>query len=337
MRAWILGAGFSVRLGGPLLNDLLSVSSLARLRRRHPNTWLNEPECDSCVSVLARGLERKLWKNAEEYIAALGSYDPLHQQDVGEMCKDDDGDWRSWGGDPSADATSSLYCHSIALIAAQCMDFVQRASDDLEAWLPYDRWVRALPPEDVLISFNYDEVVEEAFRRNGKFVNAPNPRTRDGLPPCLEDQLLLKLHGGVNVRDTILDPPEEDAIVNLVRNPARIAVPGNSKCDAHSTAYSELWELASEALREAEEVAIVGYSCPPSDEIAKAMLLDTLGDNMHRPVDIVVGAEGSPAAQRLISMLRHVGARARDTGLLAEDYLSAHGQGQGWDVLDARV
>jgi hypothetical protein len=283
-------------------------------------------------------LERRLWRNAEEYIAALGSCDPSHEHCVGEMCKDDDGHWRSWGGDPAADAMNSLYCRAIAIVAAQCMEFLQRADNDLEAWLPYDRWVRTLPPEDVLISFNYDEVVEEAFSRNDKYVNAPNPRTQDGLPPSRGDQLLLKLHGGVGVRDTILDPPEEDTIANLTRNIARIAVPGISKSDAHSIHYRELWQLASAALRDADEVSIVGYSCPPSDEIAKAMLIDTLAGHSaeRRPVDIVLGPKGSPAAQRLVSLLRHVGVRARDTGLFAEDYLSAHGLGQGWDVLDAR-
>ena len=94
------------------------------------------------------------------------------------------------------------------------MDFLERAKLDPEGWLCYDRWVRALPSTDTLVSFNYDELVESVFARNKKQLWSPNPRT-DAIPEKGTGiQTLLKLHGGVTVRNTILYPPDPDSIIN---------------------------------------------------------------------------------------------------------------------------
>ena len=47
-----------------------------------------------------------------------------------------------------------LYSRAIAIVAAQCCDFVDRIRQDREAWLPYDRWVSAVSDEDVIVTFN---------------------------------------------------------------------------------------------------------------------------------------------------------------------------------------
>jgi hypothetical protein len=151
------------------------------------------------------------------------------------------------------------------------------------------------------------------------------------------EQILLKLHGGVSVRDTILNPTERHSVANLVRNPAMIAVPGTSKASDSETDLDALWDCASEVLSKADEVSIAGYSCPASDEKAKALLLDSLHTNANRPtVDVVLGPGNPIDAQRLIALLRSVGLEVRDAGMWAQDYLSARGVGMGWQTLDCR-
>jgi hypothetical protein len=230
MRVWILGAGFSAGLGGPTLNQLLSPLAFDRLQHAYAETWLSESICATCISLLQKGTGEGLWSNAEEYVAALGSCDPKLEADVARLNGGRPQDHCDRDDEESADGfMNRLYCKAIALIAAQCIHFVERSADDLESWLPYDRWVRTLPKEDVLITFNYDEVVEEAFRRNDRTLSVPNQRVGHGLPITPGTQVLLKLHGGVSVRDTILSPPEPNSIANLDRNPAMLAVPGYSK------------------------------------------------------------------------------------------------------------
>jgi len=337
MRVWILGAGFSAPLGGPTLNQLLSRTGLDRLQHAFPQSWLHEPACGTCVELLTRGEKEGLWKNAEEYVAALISYDSKLFADIVRLNGGHpDYDDEYLQQDPTERFAISLYCTAIALIAAQCIHFVKRAADNLEAWMPYDRWVRRVPDQDVFITFNYDEVVETAFARNKRSLLVPDQRYNHGLPVTPGEQVLLKLHGGVGVRDTIVSPPEPNGIENLLRNPAMISVPGTSKADEAETSLDQLWDAASEALASADKVSIVGYRCPPSDEKAKAMLIDSLHRNPNKPaVDIVLG-HANPDAHRLVALLRSIGLEARDAGLGTEDYLSSQGVGAGWMTLDCR-
>lgn len=345
MRVWILGAGFSRRLGGPLLGDLLSEISLHDLRHRHPETWLSRSACEYCVLGLREGIARGWWSNAEDYISAIGSGDATHAHNLDfalkaipipeleyQALREPFGGCDAWQK-PEETLTHHCWTTAIGIVAAQCMDFLERSKLDPEGWLCYDRWVKSLSEGDVLVTFNYDEVVEQVFLRNRKDLWTPNPR-KEAIPAQLQArQTLLKLHGGVAVRDTILYPPEPDSIANLERNPAMLAVPGRSKCDECSTEYDQLWDLASSAIRECEAVSIVGYSCPASDEMAKAMLIDSLASNKNKPiVDVVLGND-SQAASRLEALLGSL-SQVRNTRLFAQDYLSLHGAGQGWQTSD---
>jgi hypothetical protein len=100
----------------------------------------------------------------------------------------------------------------------------------------------------------------------------------------------------------------------------------------------DLWNEASQALAKANDVSIVGYRCPVSDEKAKAMFLDSLLLNANRPtVDVVLGP-GSPVdAQRLVALLTAMRLDVRDAGMWGQDYLSAKGAGTGWSTLDCRA
>jgi hypothetical protein len=195
-----------------------------------------------------------------------------------------------------------------------------------------DRWVSATRPGDVFVSFNYDLVVEHAFRRGRAQLCVPNPRLGEGHSQ-FHDQVrtLLKLHGSVDFRDTILADDRRPRFENLGRNQACIAIPGNSKFQESVTEFDGLWDRAEHALKEADAVSIVGYSCPASDEMAKALLLDCLAANEKKPtVDVVLGPGRSVDAQRLQSLLRCTGVEVVDQQVWAQDYLSMIGVGRGW-------
>lgn len=73
---WLLGAGASRPLGGPLFTDLISVR-----QSRWVNAWVGtrgglslqarDYTLDDCVKIYLQGRERDLWSNAEECIALL--------------------------------------------------------------------------------------------------------------------------------------------------------------------------------------------------------------------------------------------------------------------------
>lgn len=339
MKLWILGAGFSRRLGGPLLNDLLSTSAVGLLRRRHSGTWLAEHLTDLVAATCHRGMRDGHWRDPEQFISLLIPRDDDDEQLVRmvfEAClADREPGARSVAAeDEDADDPHRweyLYSRAIAIVAAQCCDFVERIRQDREAWLPYDRWVSAVSDDDVVVSFNYDLVVEHAFDRASRSLCAPNPRSRRGVKVLPKHPLLLKLHGSVDFRDTIPHPYEPPRIGNLVRNPAFIGVPGQGKVDHADYDFDKLWDLADEALNRADRVTVVGYRCPETDEMSKAWLLDGLANNASKPgVEVVLGPNGSDDARRLKSLLGRAGVEVRDTCLWAQDYLSAEGIGHGW-------
>lgn len=290
-----------------------------------------------CGEALRSWTNEGLWTNPEEYIAALGSYDLRNQEAASRLLNEGFASWEGYPqpyGDKKSDYLNHLWIYSIRMVAAQCMSFLSDSRNRPETWLPYRRWALSVGRNDVIVSFNYDEAVEAAFMLAGVPLYRPNVRL--GNPPRARDApTLMKLHGGVEIRDTIKHPPVKDSIHNLDSNPPLIAVPGSSKNDASEYDFNQLWESASEALATATEVALIGYGLPPSDQIAKAMLLDSLANNKSRPsVDIVLGPGESPHSTRLVSMLALAGVSTRDTGVSAEDYLTAVSVDRGWDMCD---
>lgn len=343
MKVWLLGSGFSHRLGGPLLDGLLSRRSFDELRHRHPNTWLSETVHDHVVAAFCEGLTQGYWLDAEDYLMQLGSYDRTAAYRFDAILKAvlPSAEYETLrttvstfpGDDTSARIMECCYYAALPIIAAQCGDFLERSKCDPEGWLSYDRWAKAISTDDVIISFNYDEVVELAMERNGRPLWVPNPRR----PPIARQRqgslTLLKLHGSVTFRDTILSPSEPNTISNLDRNPAFIAIPGRAKRDDCATEYDELWELAHGAIVECDSMAIIGFRCPPSDEMAKALLIDSLAKNERKPaIDLVLGQD-ERSASRLQSLLTAF-STIRNTALFAQDYLSLCGVGNGWQNTD---
>ncbi|MDD4910506.1 MAG: SIR2 family protein [Candidatus Omnitrophica bacterium] len=164
---------------------------------------------------------------------------------------------------------------------------------------------------DVIITFNYDLVIEESF--NKKNHNIWNPKfgygvsgigglsgrwvkkwlgttqTPDDFPEC--KVMLLKMHGSLNwlihkynKRIALKDRPLH---VEKSRSghprPERISIlpPGIAK-DIADEPYSSIWSLARSSLEKCEALIIVGYSLPETDFMAHSLLNEVVRSRLSK-------------------------------------------------------
>jgi hypothetical protein len=226
---WVLGAGFSKALGGPLLTELLSEPSAKDLELRYGDDvpavsrnsptnalvrWLFRYGLPSSVNTGALPrLDRQgsaacepLWDNAENFIEYLDLatveegahairarrlYGIQREQGIATLVKMQD-----------------LWDAARRLVAAECSGFLESADPWSEKWLPFRRWADDLRPHDTVLTFNYDLVLETIA--DSQKVRAPGVPARTGGPSMgivlpkeridwTEDRCpVVKLHGSVN-------------------------------------------------------------------------------------------------------------------------------------------
>ncbi len=155
------------------------------------------------------------------------------------------------------------------LIAAECSAFLEGANFRSEKWKPFRRLAPLLRPNDTVVTFSYDRVIE--LLRNAQFwvrcagylIRHPPRRfavvdrstSAEHSRSCCR---VLKLHGSVDWQKVLVNggPSGEVKFLDVPASfttPARfcaIATPGPSKMSG-AFDYQCLWDLASEALRSA--------------------------------------------------------------------------------------
>jgi hypothetical protein len=195
---WILGAGFSVPLGGPLFKRLISRESLRAL-----GSWLDFvtqkhfayiPDGDSAgkhyvdasitaelvceLYVMGLGKDEfdpgRLWNDAEEFLERLEiAIEPhdLLTTGIHEMLG------KIRGSHPHASLAiesfqgkhgmHKLRDEAIRFVAGACSIFLDRPEgrhaivDDSEQWEPYRHWITQLKPGcDAVVTFNYDRSLD---------------------------------------------------------------------------------------------------------------------------------------------------------------------------------
>ena len=356
---WVLGAGFSHSLGGPLLEGLFLYALNERIvcnkALQDVVTWddLRPAACkywgahEGTTRLDLRDKEvnphPRAWANAEEfleYVDAAADGEINAQSLIGAL--------------ETMDSYEDLAKAARQYLAASCEHFMVSATDAarFERWRPYVRWADTLQPQDVVITFNYDRVVEVASTepQSGYVMRQPwLPRgTRldeTGTRAMTNEEhaklvsldtarphLLLKLHGSVNwqwLKGGAIDTCDvQDALGGRVRQ--AIALPGPTKAE-HKTETSAIWTLARKALEDADAIVFVGYGFPPTDADARHTLLTAITDNPHH--DLVVRTVLGPPSDRSRRVDHMLGwaLRRRDLGpspeplsepLLAEDFLS---------------
>lgn len=324
--AWIIGAGFSRSLGGPLLDQLLrfeALEDLALLYPRHDsaqNPPLGYPADLAKDIYTAKALYRfgrdveRVWRDPEEYIQFLDECASDPETASGQQARKIALRWSKSGKDggfesydkcmPAALATSAKRA-----LAADCSRFTRTAVLGSERWSPYRSWLARLAAEQanhkmghqVLISFNYDRVLELASDGACSIVLGGNqPLTPTQVP-------LFKMHGSVDwVIDAsgacILGQPEQA----LICDPLCIAmgVPGRSK-QTFTQKVGGLWRAGIEFIKKAEVVIFVGYRFPETDAQAREQILTALAQNkeMHISVHIVRGPDTEDRDGRRIKSL----------------------------------
>ena len=352
---WVVGAGFSQPLGGPLLGDLFTPASKGNLEARYPRARF--PQLDDPAADLVRWLYRwglaeevsmglsgwirgeRLWVNTEEFLDYLDTAVALGSESPG---------WRrlwplieryaasrSIPGNPPLSFVGPGQRQHVAdtarrLLAAECSAFLPLITEgppSFERWTPYQAWWRRVQPGQTIISFNYDLVVER--------LGMEEPHKLFVVPPGAKDMPadkvpLIKLHGSLNWRrmpgtgvpDRFETERGEEFALGCEDYELAIASPGLTKQRAVRDYFSALWTRAEEALAVADAVVFIGYRFPPTDSEALSRLLTAIGknDNMYLALHTVLGPKRSDDVVRLHSLLRYA---ARAGGRTHVGYISS--------------
>jgi hypothetical protein len=335
---WILGAGFSRALGGPLLPDLLSRPSEVRIRGRFKRF------SDRLFSTEGGGLIRRIveshgwqrsnsdepaWRDAEEFLefldlAAESGHDSPPLLTL-----------RQYANTPGlgVEGARALAAAAKRLVAAECC-FFSPCDVAYEKWAPYVAWASRIEDTDTVITFNYDRVVEEARKKAGKALDV---RLQPG--GLQVGPALLKLHGSVdwrvNAEGRIHQIGVPEYAVSCGDEEIAIASPGLTKA-RFVERLQVLWDLAEQAIKTAGAIVFVGYRFPPTDANARERLLRAISENMlpGLRVHTVLGPKRDEHTFRLEELLTRalkMGGRERSTGglllslyvhpLFAEDFL----------------
>lgn len=347
---WILGAGFSRPLGGPLLGKMLSPESQRDLGVRYPRAPLWAPQAKAALwlyqygragrkdnAILSRGDGQhhegeELWEDAEQYLdfldtaAEKGAGSPACERLLQIL------------GDPRVGFFELPYGHAslklIAaagrrLIAAECCAFLEGLDPDSERWSPYQRWLGQVFTwgEDTVVTFNYDLVPEMLAQSRG-MRDFFQYRTKQP-----SQSLLLKLHGSVNWVRLYNERGEPDgldtnagirAAIEREDRDLAIAGPGPSKKAFSGGSFAWCWTEAVAALEQATAVVFVGYRFPPTDAEARERLLGAIRRNnqQHLAIHTVLGPDvSSNDSRRLRGLVEHALAGVRrPAAAIAERY-----------------
>lgn len=328
---WLLGAGFSRALGGPLLDDLFRHRNLGDDELVFPNRKYSRLGLDLYISRLccAAGKREGLWQNAEDFLAF---HDAAHRASstIG----------RSRlqrfmysleipfiPGSPEFDrfvaARETFFGNPAPLrraLAAECAAFLMELDDDEEIWQPYLAWAGSLEPgRDTVISFNYDLVLEKLAARPGSKLRVLLPSECPQGPKQLPRDVVpvFKLHGSVDWQKNQAGQVERrklDEILADTESAPFIAAPGRSKQDAVKE-LEPLWREARNALGRAWALEIVGYGFPATDTAARTWIQSAYssgsgpsGEAAVWRIDVVLGPDTSrPEARRVLSLLETFG------------------------------
>jgi hypothetical protein len=300
-------------LGAPLLKELLSEHAIDEVKLRyHDKPTATSDTGVRLVRIFPKGMENGMWRDAEQFMdyVDVARVDPvraelLHNLDIGLSIRP-----HEWA------AALKRF------VAARVSTFLQGANLESESWQPYLRWARALHPEDSVITFNWDRVLELIAEYHADLGDAVPRRLGDPVRMSLKPKSfiradpswlrVLKLHGSVDwKRRGATYDVMNDVLTALDCQAEEIALasPGPSKLDASEGFLKPLWAEAKTALSQAAAVVFVGYRFPPSDSLARESLLDGLsapsGFGGVRAIHTVLGPDvrGEDSA-RLAGLIR---------------------------------
>lgn len=301
-RVFIIGAGFSKQVGMPLATELIE-PLLQRFKQINHDEMLN------------------WYKNLAKRLKWLEG-DKINIEQVFDLASFDIEGWR---------------------MADQCKSFGGNIADDIQSWLgwmerdlPYIIWENQKESEqkiniiskfsenlridDVIITFNYDTLLEKSLSEQNKSWNY-------GFEMGQEDGIkILKMHGSINWEITNKEANSSNQtlfisemksnqskykdILNLVpekeiesfikinhkcwklKNPVGIAGLGAYKPLHRLPGSWKVWSNAYNALKETEEIYIIGFCLSPFDgmarlHFARAMLERNTNGNISNKIVLI--------------------------------------------------
>jgi hypothetical protein len=325
---WILGAGFSKALGGPLIEDLLAFRDLPVLQTLFsPDKYAGAAEEQFKARLFYKyGRDRRYWDHAEQFLDLVETADTetgstsshgrsLLQSmltDVVRYPETQTIEERAISGErrlverpgPTHNfrTIAELAAASRRALAVDCSLFLRSAQLKTERWSPYVDWARSLNPNHTVVTFNYDYVPEllASIKDARLKVITPTTEIKRDIHHAREAQLapVLKVHGSVTwvrngeaIRAMNLGEAEMgDPLVDVA-----IGVPGPKKNSLiRDKVLGLMWQSMLGALATAREVIFVGYRFPPTDADARKDLAAALGSNPNRATGLGVSTVLGP-------------------------------------------
>lgn len=318
-RVWILGAGFSRPLGGPLLRDLLSMRSW----RKHSYLFKEFFDRDDVKdlyllfawgtgypdgTVFGKPIARpgcKQFVDAEDFLLQIQDMEDLELRDMIMLAHK-----RTFGGASARSRQAPMpgkeeyirLAHRI--LALECSTFTRPIEEGDERFTPYTRWVQKLTSDDAIITYNYDLVAEQLLREESNLIGVvpeTAPRGRK-IPVC-------KMHGSCNwfEQDSGVGVGLTDDAADQEKPAPVLGIPGKSKTSLgkRHQCFTTIETRAHQLLRDATHVYIMGYGLPESDANASRFLLGSLRHNTNPDLSIeVILGEPNFRTQRLEATLR---------------------------------
>lgn len=308
-RVWILGAGFSRPLGGPLLHELFTNASRDRLRWYFPpgpyeRLWNEAAEC--AREMYRLGVEESLWGNPEQFLDELDlaaeEPEPSNTRDKSPKFNFISDKISRASGHTDPPSVRFVSGAAKRIFAAECSAFLTGGDPSgSERWQPFREWAKKLNSSDTIVTFNYDRVCELLAKH-------ANPRIRVVLPgsPVEDDAVrVLKLHGSVDWKRLAGGYQFDDPDFALMARGDQLAIgtPGPSKL-SRSRELGPLWQLATDAIAVATEICFIGYRFPDTDAHARRELLGAMRRNKTGlEVYTCLGDTNSYASRRLKAII----------------------------------
>jgi hypothetical protein len=316
---FVLGAGFSADAGAPLIHDFLQVSRellddpgseldneekrqfqlvfdfkkrVAQCREKFRIDLDNIEQLFGLVEMSHRlGSESATTRDATVYLIAktlqlavarqqhrrlkVGLY-PQKSYAVGGLT------WTSFGTkDPTSEIYfCELYRHFALLLAGK-----------------YDDPQKVQHRSNMVITFNYDLILDDAFRgiNVAPLYALPDALLEEPIPSESSGILLLKLHGSTNwaicgrcQKVHILEAKVTEDAKGFRRKPCArcgveglrlLLVPPSWDKSEYQEVMKPVWRRALEALQQATRICVIGYSMPETDAFFKFLLALGLAEN----------------------------------------------------------
>lgn len=319
---WIIGAGFSRSLGGPLMNDLLAPELAEDLAVTYdpatfPKLFDQAARCAHWLHNYGRKFElgepptadTKSWR-------AMLDEAPV----VGALVPNDPGERLWWDPEVYLSALDSAAAHpegprakrlqralekfferekrfhnrtkrptlpeitaaARRLFAAQTSSFVDALDWDEELCAPYVRWAKELIGPDDYVITFNYDLVPEKI---GKQTGKLVTIIPDHEPDSTGIGRVLKLHGSIDwvrAQNGRVVKGSRDDIA-LVCDDAALAIATPGPGKLDvSKRLEPLWDIAEKALQEAFAIVLIGFRFPPADSHARARLLRGISKNREQ-------------------------------------------------------